>query len=457
MEITPSSGSVLRGRQQLAPTPNDSPLTYRLIVCLLETEHRARAKKALEELPKRTRHSSKFRRLEAKLLQLTGDWHALKEVLRADLAETPGSPASALAYAAVLYRLGDVESLQAFLARDIELEDASISQELELSKFQVRYGNAEAAVTRMYGVFRHNPDSAEAAGCYLLTLIQAEKRFQIPAFSEVQLGVAVSLESAQRHYTVVLESYPNDTLPPAADVLRPNSPLANELLGRKMGDLVKHEGPLGVEELRISAIESQFAYANRKAHSKISSAIDAQGPLFSVRVIDDSGKVDVEFFKRQAKGRREYVQQLLRNYESSKLPMCVLSAMLKVDSVTLWLEWPHRDTPIYVCEGTYEERGEAGSALQQREHQFVVDLTTLVELARLDFIEPALRRLGRPLVPASVKEELLLTKQFATEQLAAGVMVENEGSVQFAEIPPEYHAKRKALLETIESAMNHVC
>ena len=95
--------------------------------CVLErSDRRYEAQRLFDALPAEVRQLSNFRRIEINLSGRMGDWARLRSLLEAELALNPKSPECVVGYADALFRLGDRDALDAFVAKDPVFEAATL-------------------------------------------------------------------------------------------------------------------------------------------------------------------------------------------------------------------------------------------------------------------------------------------------------------------------------------------
>jgi hypothetical protein len=95
-------------------------------------------------------------------------------------------------------------------------------------------------------------------------------------------------------------------------------------------------------EYEIDGIEHILLFASRKAHELIAANAIPTGPLWSVRVVKDSGEPDIEAIRESLTARSKYVRSVVNTYKERKLPICRLAKALGTDVVSLLFEWPYQ-------------------------------------------------------------------------------------------------------------------
>lgn len=443
--------------EQLVRTPGADELTEKLLVCLVQTDQRSKAKRVLEALSADVRGLSRFKRIEINLAASMGNWTHMRALLEQELAEDPDNTDYVLAYADVLFRLGDRVALQAFAARDPALKDAKPKHELAFAKYQMTIGLADFAVRRLYRLFRAHPSNAELAGHFLAQLLLGEKVTALIAPLRIGPGSAVQLKHDAELFTVAIDYLDASSAGSWPELVPASSDAANRLEGLQVHDQLTLRRGIFEQEVEVVGIDTLIAFAVGKAHELIAAQASSNGPLWSFRVIKDDGQVDIDLLQRSARERRLKMEKNFRLYSQHRLPTCVLAKLAGTDPVTLQLEWPSKLAPLYVGVGSVDERNAALSQISDTNQPFVVDLLTIAELVRLNVANAITALPRRPLVAQTQRERLLVILGAMGEPRATANMSEQDGRLRMVDIPQWYFMRRKRLLQAILAFMDTSC
>lgn len=442
---------------RLVNTPSDDYITRRYLVSLIESNQREKARRIMASFNGAVRAASSIRRIEARLARQSGDWVRLHELLKTELETAPRDSGVAVGYVGALHRLQKTEEVKAYLASDPTFDRTRPENEFEFAKYQSQYGFTLEAMMRLYRVFRQNPNDARIAGFFLGTLLLSDDIGEKLVVDTVVPGTAVHLTNANDSRWVALEvtGLPRTTSWP--EVLNVGSPQALALIDKKVSDKVVVDNGMAKVEFQVTGIEHILIFASRKAHEVIAATAIPAGPLWSVRVIKDSGELDIEPIRAALVARSQYVNNLIKTYEERRFPVCRLSEALGTDPVTLLLEWPYKHAELFVSLGTVEEREYGREVLRKGDIRCVLDLMTLTELVRWGVFDKACQVLGKPLVPQTLKEQLLGILQFVEKPKPQANMREENGQLILSDIPEAYFAERKELLLRLLDAINQKC
>jgi tetratricopeptide (TPR) repeat protein len=443
---------------RVVTSPGRDELTYKLLVSLVSGDQRQRAQQLLDLMPAEARRAAEIRRLEVELARRTGDWPRMRDLLTLEVAERPTDAALAVGYAGALLRSGNNEQLRQILEADPQFTGADVDDEVEFAKYQAHAGLADRAIHRLFTVFRRHPSSAKVAGFFLMQMMMSATRPLVEPPLTAGPGGAVYLRSATDSWWVAIdtEHVVGDSWP---EIVSPQSEVARSLAGHRVGDLVQVRRGMGTQEAHVAGLGTLLGFAAEKAHALIASAANPHGPIWSVRLIGDDGKVDIDTLLRAGKERRERVEVALSMYRQHPFPLCALAHMLGTEVETLLLDWPSQDTNLFVGFGTDEELQASRGALRVAGTRYVLDHLTLVELVRHGALEAVVRLLGKPLLPQTIYEAAVNSLHLAETSITrpSAVVGEQDGRLTHTPVPASYHDARARLLRKVLAAIDTHC
>ena len=443
---------------RLINVPRNDKLTRRLLICLVESDQRRRARALLDQLASDVQDLSSFRRIEANLARRMGDWVRMRELLSKELEQRPEDLGVALGYIGALYQLGDTDALRAYLATDPNFKNSSPQDEFEFSKYQSTCGMSRLAILRVYRLYRANSASTEIASFYLLQLLMMGQRVpELEPPTEVGAGTVVHLYTAVGPRIIAIDIESSKETRGWPELVPPHAPLVKNLWGLKLHDKVILDPMFDHREVEVVRLESLYAFAARKAHEQLALVAAPEGPLWSVRIVNDAGHLDVEILLKSAQQRKRHVLHAFELYQKHRFPIAMLAKVLGLDPVTLLMDWPFREATLFVGFGGHEERDSAVKILQDGKHRYVLDLFTIAELIRRKSFGSAVKLLGRPLVPQTVREHLLVLMQLLHEPLPSASLAEHEGHLQVITTPPTYYEDRATFLSEMLRNIDQQC
>jgi len=442
---------------RLVTTPSDDELTRRLLVCLVESDQRRRAYSLLTQLSPAVAALPSFRRIQANLARSMGDWALMSDILRQELERSPADAGLAVGYVGALYRQVDNTVLKDYLASDPQFKGATAEQEFEFAKYQAHHGFKYLAVRRLYRAYRSHSGSVQAAGFYLSQLLLGPHIPELDPPATVGPGAIVTLVRGSETRVIAIDIDVHRVGEAWPELVSPDSEIAIALQNLVPGSLVVLPGLIGSAALEITAIGSIFAFVADKAHSQIAAAASPVGPLQSVRIINDDGQPDIELLVATARQRRQHVASVFTSYAQHRFPVAMLARALGTDPVTLILDWPYKEATLFVSLGTQEERDSCIEELRSSGRRYVLDLMTLAELVRRHCFGAATRVLGRPLVPQTAREHLLLIRQLVDAHGPSSTITEHDGHLVLTDTPPRHYAERAAFLAEMLQRIDTDC
>lgn len=366
-------------------------------------------------------------------------------------------PDAALSYGTALYRLNDTERLKQFAASDPVLKKARVEQELEFSKLQVAAGLPELGLRRLFGLFKRHPNNARVAGILLAQVLMAKSAYAIAVPEKVGPGTAVELcEGGERWWVAIDEAdaEPAETWP---ELVTSTEKVAQDLAGADIGE--KRSTTRGITSVNAEVLQviSLFAYSLQKAHELIASMPGSQGPVWSIRVVKDDGKVDIDtLFRANSQTQKACGRGVHASYREQRIPIGLLAQFIGSDPVSLRLEWPSREVSLFVGIGSEDERQAAFAAIKKNGQRFVTDLFTIAELLLQKTSEAVVATIGRPLVPEAQRQKLLdLMKEDPGGSAAS--MQEHKGRLRIIDLSASYQRHRSNFFRSMLAFINEQC
>lgn len=431
-------------------------LTRKLLICLIESDQRRKARDILDQLPSGVLQLSEFRRVEANLARRMGDWARMRDLLAEELKLHPENARVAIGYLGALFRLDDKAKAEEYLKSDPKFNDSTPESEFDFAKYQFHAGLTNLAINRLYRLYRDNPASSQFASFYLSQILIGRHIPEMDAPDSICDGCAVHIESGggERCIAIDIEKFNSSSWP---ELVSPQTDISKELYGHKIGDQVALNNGLSKTNFTIKAIESVYSFASRKAQELISAIAEPTGPLYSVRVIREDGTFDIQSLLDSAQQRREHVRRVFDSYKQYRFPLSTTAEALGSDSVTLLLEWPFKEISLFVGSGTIQERQNSEQLLKENKHPYVFDLLTIAELVRRKCFDSVVKLIGRPLIPTTVREHLLVLLEAANAPQASSSLGSVDGQIIITETPSEYYSDRLALLNEMLKKIEACC
>jgi hypothetical protein len=442
--------------ERFIEAPCADELTVKWLQCLVSSDQRRKAQLTLEKMTTADRKQQVIRHIEVNLAAKMMDWRRMRDLLALDLHAESFRPDVALGYGMALYRLNEMERLKEFAASDPVLKKARVDQELEFSKLQIAAGLPQIGLRRLFALFRKHPSNVRVAGILLgqVLLIKSVEALALP--SRVGPNSAVELKAGSERWWIALDAADAEPAETWPELVASSELVAQQLMGAGIGETREVTRGIMSLEAEVLQVTSLFAFALRKAHELIATTAGPQGPVWTVRVFKEDGRVDVDALLHQARERREHVESAFALYREQRIPVGVLAQMLGSDPITLLLEWPHKEMSLFIGIGSEDERQTAFSAIRQSGQRFVTDIFTIAEMLLRKTGKAVVATIGRPLIPEAQRQSLLEIMQELPGQRAAS-MQEHGGRLRIIEISDDYLRHRTRLLQAILSFIDEHC
>lgn len=112
---------------------------------------------------------------------------------------------------------------------------------------------------------------------------------------------------------------------------------------------------------------------------------------------------------------------------------------------------------FFVGSGTHQERDNSAKLIKDNNYLYVLDLLTIAELVHRKCFEAVVKLIGRPLIPTTVKEHLLMLLELANTPRESASLHEDNGQLIMADTPPNYHENRLSFLLEMQNSINKYC
>ena len=214
---------------------------------------------------------------------------------------------------------------------------------------------------------------------------------------------------------------------------------------------------LGDQQFTVTGIAPILNFAAEKAQHQISATANPVGPIWSVRIIKEDGKVDVDMLLKAASQRKTHVHHVFNVYAQHRVPVSILARALGSDPVTMIREWPESVAQLFVGVGTHEERNAAIAHSMNSHARFAVDLVTLAELQQRGMLEVCAKLIGKPLVSHTFRARIKTLLQLLRAPRGGSSMTEVGGALQMTDVPESYFESHEAALISIEKFVDEHC
>lgn len=437
-----------------------SELHNRVLTCYVRSNSRRKAKELIARLPSGWYENDTTRRLAIELGQQAGDWEFLKPLMLAQVKKHPDQAGSWLFKLSISLHSGSAPQFQADLREVPEALGGPMKPLIQLAHLELRYGEAERGMRRLYRMVRANLDEPEALSAYFISLMGAAGSLPMmdATLTTVVDGSSVALtdELGQR-VEVVIDPVAVGTLPKREGYCDHLSSIAKAVLGAKVGDTVQIPVAFGESAAYVvSSIQSAYRRLLQVVMERANS-IGGLPHMKSVHIgTTGDGEVDLAFMKAEVLRSSSISKEIFEHYANGHLTVGMFAKLQGRTPVEAAIGWPLDGPALFVANGTEEERIRAFELLKRPDAVYVIDSLTIAELVNFGITE-ILRGLPRILVSPVTKALLEERLRAAEDDRSVATTMEIEGQLAIVEHNDQHHQKKAALCKSLLEVVETYC
>jgi len=440
---------------------NLSDLHNRLLACYVRSNNRRKAKEFISKLPADWIENDDTRSLAIELGQRAADWAFLRPLVDAQLKRYPDAAGSWLFKLSVSLRSSTPAEFQNDLRIVPEQLKGPIRATTQLAGLELRYGEAERGMRRLYRMLRNNLDEPEALSAYFISIMGTPGELplmetQLPA---VASGSCVALVDEFGQSTqLVIDPANVGELPKREGYSDAAAPQAAALLGAIAGQQV--ELPLlafgDMKRYTVTAIQSAYRYMLQVVHERA----NALGGLPHMKMVHfgttGDGELDLAHMKAEVMRSSAISRQLFDTYAAGHMTLSGFAKCQGRTIVEVVVGWPADGPPLFVGRGTDTERIAALELIARPDAVYVIDALTLAELVNLE-VQEVLGHLPKVLVSTKTKVMLEGLLREALEDRSVATSTEVNGELAIIEHDARYHARRIEFCKAVLAAVEMYC
>ncbi|WP_343606423.1 hypothetical protein [Roseateles sp.] len=438
-----------------------SDLHNRLLACYVRSHNRRKAKELLAGLPEAWIESDETRNLAIELGQQAADWAFVRPLMDAQLKKHPTSVGSWVFKMGVSLHSSTPPEFQNDLRSVPELLEGPIRPTAQLATLELRYGEAERGMRRLYRMLRSNLDEPEALSAYFISVVAAPGK--LPLMDEnlpaVMPGSCVTLVDEFGHPTqLVIDPSDVGQLPKRAGYADQAAPEAAAMLGAVVGQQVSLPARAfgDTKAYTVTAIQSAYRHMLQVVQERAS----ALGGLPHMKMVpvgmSGDGERDLAHMKAEVMRSSAIARQLFDVYATGHMTLSGFAERQGRSTVEVVLGWPAEGPPLFVGTGTEAERVAALQLLSRPDAVYVIDAMTIAELVNLG-VQEALGHLPKVLVSSVTKTMLEGFAREAEEDRSVATTTEVEGKLALIEHDARYHARRIEFFKALLAAVEQYC
>lgn len=438
-----------------------SDLHNRLLACYVRSHNRRKAKELIAGLPTEWIESDETRSLAIELGQQAADWAFLRPLVDAQLRRYPDNAGSWLFKLSVSLHSSTPAEFQNDLRSVPELLEGPIRTTTQLAGLELRYGEAERGMRRLYRMLRRNLDEPEALSAYFISIVGApdELPFMEEKLPSVAPGSCVALVDEFGQSTrLVIDPSDVVELPRREGYSDSTAPQVAALLGAVVGQQVDLPTLAFGDTRQYTVTAVQSAY--RHMLQVVQERANALGGLPHMKVVHfgttGDGELDLAHMKAEVMRSSAISRQLFDAYATGHMTLSGFAKRQGRSTVEAVLGWPTDGPPLFVGTGIEAERVTALELLARPDSVYVIDALTLAELVNLE-VQETLGYLPKVLVSPVTKAMLEGFLRDAEEDRSVATSTELNGELALIEHDARYHAWRIEFFKAVLSAVEKYC
>lgn len=452
------AGALFEG---LATPGRLSHLHNRLLACYVRSNNRRKAKELIASFPADWIDNDETRRLAIELGQQAADWAFLRPLVSAQLRRHPGSAGSWLFKLSVSLHSSTPAEFQNDLRSVPELLEGPIRGTAPLAGLELRYGEAERGMRRLYRMVRRNLDEPEALSAYFMSVVGAPGELPLmeEALPTIASGSCIALVDEFGQSTqLVIDPVDVGELPKREGYSEAAAPPAAALMGATVGQEVDLPALAFGDTKRYTVTAIQSAY--RHMLQVVQERANALGGLPHMKMVHigttGDGERDLAHMKAEVMRSSATSRQLFDSYGAGHMTLSGFSRRMGRNTVEAVLGWPTEGPPLFVGTGVEAERVAALELLARPNAVYVIDAVTVAELVNLN-VQEVLGHLSKVLVSTVTKAMLEGFLREAEEDRSIATSTEVNGELTIIEHDARYRTRRIEFFINVLAAVDMYC
>lgn len=440
---------------------SDSLAMQRLLLCLLETDHRRSALDIIKSLPKEDLEKPFYTKFAGVLHRRLGNLDEAIKHFKKYLEIVPDNLQVWLGWVEASHRNGDQEAVSKFISKGQDFPKANASDQVQLSHLYHLYGNIAEALRLAYRTRRTFSSDPQAHLGYISLILNLKDdghflNETIEVASDTVFAVKTT-DGVQEIFIIESELVCN----PDLGEIGPDHPLAVRSIGSKVGDtIVIDENQFGCSVGEIVWIKHKYLHMFHETLQCFEKKFPGSKGVCLAQ-IKNSGETEKDFEPIFSAVSRQHsaVMQIENTYVSHHLPVPVVAQLTGTHPIDTWAGMAARGAvKLKWCDGTHQERQHAFNLIDKFRGLFVIDATTFYNIYLLDIqeiIQKVVGIFGICQSSLDLLERLVLERKFSESQGHNTLRKEGDKFI-YHEIPPEVVKDAKVKIEmAIEWAKNN--
>lgn len=368
----------------------DSDFTRSLVDCYYRSGEIGRALEICEKLRENYSQPLKYiSEVEIAIYNEIDDLKKTKELIKEYLEIFPNNLEMKISQAFIDLRSDNLEDVDSFLNSDINLDEISLQQFIEIIRL-CSYRDFEESkfLYLLYEMRRKFYDEYLVHAEYAWNFVFKEKTITNP--TKVDIGTAVCIEIDKKKW-FILEDRPDKDL--KFDEINSNNPLFNQLKGKKVGDeIIVNENSISPQKGKIIEIKNKYVHAFHESMERVKFSPKYLGvDSFS---LGDDKETQFDPIFNVLKEKHERTSQLEKIFKEQWIPLNLLSEGANSNILDTWRYVVSNPELGLRCYTNTTQENNAIKLLKNK-HRLIIDLVSLFTIHELDVTENIINAFGK--------------------------------------------------------------
>lgn len=424
---------------------DDFPPFRRYLTALYRADRRRELADRLGSLPASVAEMPFYLRISAAAYLRVGNSRKAKEYLERYTAVEPYDLEARINLFQLHIDFGETAAADAFLDGPHEYPEASTHELCQLFTLLDYYDRGRHSLELAYQTLRDHWDDPEVHRAVMGLMFVGKSAFKaIPPTDTVQLDTSVTvrdMNGVESSFTIVEKQGASRGL----NEIHESEPLAQRLLGLKIGDTFSRGSDVLAESFEIVEISDKFTQLFRKSQTEYFVRFPEDKAIYRFDFDEANPEATIQKMIDTSRLRREHVSKMLDLYGKHQCTISILSRLTGNNSIDTWYGLMEVNQNFFVATGTLSERNAAFKVLAE-EKPLLMDALTFWICGSLGLLEVIERHYGAIRLTNS---SLLQLKSAYKERedaasRAGGSITELDGKLLISKIPPD---RRNASIE----------
>ncbi len=368
----------------------NSQFLRQLIGSYYESEKIDKALEIIEGTHRYFEPTTFYAEIEGKIYEDLPDLSKAEAIYEAFLARHADDFRIGLRHANLMYRMGKMEKIDAFLARHDSFSQNILECILAVANLHLVRGNFKQALNITFEARQRYYDNPKAHLNYLhLILMREDDGGKVLDADAVKMGTAVQLnDGAQSKWIHIVPDGEQDL---SARRYGASHPMARQMLGQKTGFTFQLDGTLPPTKMTIEEVKSKYLYALHESMELYSELFPGDKNLIRVDMgpmVPGEIPAGLEAVLNDLDQNKAYVESNLQDYYNQQVSVYSLAKMLRKDVIEICFGMIEgRGMRVKCCLGNNEEHALVQHYMDRRDTPLLLDISSIITFNEIGLLD----------------------------------------------------------------------